>query len=164
MVVLSVLRGAGPGEGSDRCGAIGFDHRRPLLQEAGRRVDFLQLFGGPWVLERMKTFWKVTLLLGVMVVVLLALPGLASTLFGGFFSGMAALALLAVGSVLFLGLAIVGGGTAAVVAFAVLLALGCVVLAVLLPVVLPILIVAGLITLVVKLVRLATRPRSVVVA
>lgn len=110
----------------------------------------------------MKTFWKVTLLLGVMV--LLALPGLASTLFGGFFSGMAALALLAVGGVLFLGLAIVGGGTAAVVACAVLLALGCVALALLLPVVLPILLVAGLITLVVKLVRVATRPRPVVMA
>ena len=116
------------------------------------------------MLEGMKTFWKVTLLLGVMVLVLLALPGLASTLFGGFFSGMAALALLVVGGVLFLGLAIVGGGTAAVVACAVLLAVGCVVLALLLPVVLPLLLVAGFITLVVKLVRVATRPRPVVVA
>ncbi|MBK8479259.1 MAG: hypothetical protein IPL39_24165 [Opitutaceae bacterium] len=112
----------------------------------------------------MKTFLKVTLLLGAMVIVLLALPGLASSLFGGIFSGMAALALLVVGGVLILGLAIVGGGTAAVVALALLLALGCVVLAVLLPIVLPLLIVAGLITLMVKLVRLATRrgPAAVV--
>jgi hypothetical protein len=134
------------------------------LQEAGRGVDFLQLFRRSRVLEGMKTFWKVALLLGVMVVVLLALPGLASTLFGGFFSGMAALGLLVVGGVLFLGLAIIGGGTAAVVVCSLLLALGCVVLAVLLPVVLPILIVAGLISLVVKLVRVATRPRPVVAA
>lgn len=108
----------------------------------------------------MKTFLKVTLLLSLMVVALLALPGLASNLFGGFLSGMAALALLVVGGVLFLGLTFLGGGTAAVVGLVLLLALGCVVLAVLLPVVLPILILAGLITLMVKLVRLVTRSRS----
>ena len=112
----------------------------------------------------MRTFLKVTLLLGVMVIVLLALPGLAGHLFGGFFSGLAALALLVVGCVLFLGLAIIGGGTAVVVALAVILALGCVVVAVLLPVILPLLIVAGLITLFVKLVRCATRSRPTVVA
>lgn len=112
----------------------------------------------------MKTFLKVTLLLGAMVIVLLALPGLASSLFGGLFSGMAALGLLVVGGVLILGLVIVGGGTAAVVVLALLLALGCVVLAVLLPIVLPLLIVAGVITLFVKLVRLATRSRPTVVA
>ena len=112
----------------------------------------------------MRTFLKVTLLLGAMVLVLLALPGLASSLFGGFFSGLAALALLVVGTVLFLGLAIVGGGTAVVVGLALLVVLGCVALAVLLPVLLPVLLVVGMIILLVKLVRGAARARPAAVA
>ena len=111
----------------------------------------------------MRTFLKVAFLLGLMVAVLLCLPGIASSMFGGLFSGLAALALLVLGSVLFLGLAIVGGGAVAVIALALLLVVGCIVAAVVLPVALPVLVVAGFITIVVKLVRLAAGPRATAV-
>lgn len=109
----------------------------------------------------MKTFLKVSLLLGLMLLLLLAIPAFASHLCGGFLGGMAALGLLIVAGVLFLGLALLGGGTALLVAFAVLLALACAAVAVLLPIALPVLLVAGLISLVVKLVRHSSRPTAV---
>ncbi|HLP01349.1 MAG TPA: hypothetical protein VK163_04935 [Opitutaceae bacterium] len=110
----------------------------------------------------MKTFLKVSFLLGLMVLVLLALPAVASHLCGGLVGGLAALGLMVVVGVLLLGLAIIGGGTAAVVVLGVLLALGCVVVAVLLPIALPILLVAGLITLLVKLTRRSSHPVAVI--
>ena len=106
----------------------------------------------------MKTSLKVALLLGCMVLLLLALPAVATHFCGGLMGGLAALGLLLVGGVLFLGLLIIGGGTAAAVVLALLLALGCVALAVLLPIALPVLIVAGVISLLVKLARRSTRP------
>ena len=101
----------------------------------------------------MKTFLKVSLLLGLMVLVLLALPALSSHLLGGFLGGLAALALLVIGGVLILGLLAIGGGTALVVALALLLALACVVVAIALPIVLPVLLVVGVIALITKLAR-----------
>ena len=106
----------------------------------------------------MTTFLQVSLLLGLMVVVILAGPAIASQFFGGIVSGLTALALLVLFAILFLGLAIVGGGTAAVVGLAMLLALGCVVVAVLLPIAVPILILAALIVLPIKLARRLSRP------
>jgi len=106
----------------------------------------------------MKTFLKVALLLGLMVLALLALPAIASHLCGGIFGGMAALAALVIGGVLILGLAIVGGGAALVVGLALLLALGCIAIAVLLPIALPLLILAALIVLPIKLARRLSRP------
>ncbi len=108
----------------------------------------------------MKTVLKVSVLLGLMLLALLALPAIASHLFGGVFSGLAALALLVVASILLLGLAILGGGTALVVGLALLLALGCVVVAVLLPIALPGLILAALIVLPIKLARRLARPAA----
>ncbi|HLP08339.1 MAG TPA: hypothetical protein VK178_09235 [Opitutaceae bacterium] len=109
----------------------------------------------------MKTFLKVAFLLGLMVLVLLALPAVASHFCGGLVGGLAALGLMVVAGVLLLGLAVIGGGTAAVVVLGVLLALGCVVIAVLLPIALPILLMAGLIALIVKLARRNSRPTAV---
>lgn len=109
----------------------------------------------------MKTFLKVSLLLGLMVVLLLALPAIASHLCGGFLGGIAALAALVVAGVLFLGLAIIGGGTALVVGLALLLALGCVVVAIVLPVALPVLLVVGVIMLITKLARRSAPPATV---
>ncbi len=109
----------------------------------------------------MKTFLKVSLLLGLMVFVLLALPALTSHLLGGFLGGLAALAVLVVGGVLILGLLAVGGGTALVVALALLLALACGVAAIALPIVLPVLLVVGMIALIAKLARRRTTPAPV---
>ncbi|MFT3830700.1 MAG: hypothetical protein QM691_13435 [Opitutaceae bacterium] len=110
----------------------------------------------------MKTFLKVSLLLGLMVLVLLALPAVASHFCGGLMGGLAALGLMVVVGVLFLGLTLVASGTAAVAVLGVLLALGGVVLVVLLPIAVPVLLVAGLITLLVKLARRGSRPGAVI--
>ncbi len=106
----------------------------------------------------MKTFLKVSLLLGLMVFVLLTLPALTSHLFGGFIGGLAALALLVIGGVLILGLLAVGGGTALLVALALLLALACSVMAIALPIALPVLLVVGAVALITKLARRSTPP------
>lgn len=95
-----------------------------------------------------------------MVLLLLAAPLIAGHLCGGFFSGMAALALLLFVGALFLGLAIVGGGAALVVGLAVLAALCCAVVTVLLPIALPVLFVAGLVALIAKLSRRSARPAA----
>lgn len=108
----------------------------------------------------MKPFLKVSLLLGLMVLLLLAAPTIASHLCGGLLGGMAALALLALGCILFLGLAIVGGGAALVVGVILLLAVACAIITALLPIALPVLIVAGLIALVAKLARRNPRPAA----
>ena len=108
----------------------------------------------------MKTFLKVTLLLGLMVFLLLAAPLIASHLCGGFFSGMAALALLLVIGALCLALAIIGGGAALVVGLAVLAALCCAVVTALLPIALPVLFIAGLVVLVAKLARRRPAPAT----
>ena len=99
-----------------------------------------------------------------MVLVLLAFPALAGHLFGGFFGGLAALALLVIGSVLLLGLLAIGGGTAILVALALLLALACVVVAVALPIALPVLLVVGVIALITKLARRRATPAAVATA
>ena len=106
----------------------------------------------------MKTFLKVSLLLGLMVLLLLAAPAILGHYFGSFFGGVIALAALVAVGVLFLGLAVIGGGTALVVGLALLLALGCAVLAALLPIALPVLLVVGLIALITKLARRSTPP------
>ena len=98
----------------------------------------------------MKTFAKVALLLGLMILLLLAAPALASHLCGGLLGGIAAIGAVVFAGGLVLALAIVGGGVALVVGLALLLALACVVVTALLPVALPILAVVGLCVLVAK--------------
>lgn len=98
----------------------------------------------------MKTFAKVALLLGLMILLLLAAPALASHLCGGLLGGIAALGAVVFAGGLVLALAIVGGGVALVVGLALLLALACVVVTALLPVALPVLIFIGLVALIIK--------------
>ena len=85
----------------------------------------------------MKTFAKVALLLGLMILLLLAAPALASHLCGGLLGGIVALGAVLLAGGLVLALAIVGGGVALVVGLALLLALAGVVVTALLPVALP---------------------------
>ncbi len=106
----------------------------------------------------MKTFLKVSLLLGLMVFLLLAAPAIAGHFCGGYFGGMIALVALVAVSVLLLGLAIIGGGTALVVGLALLVALACAVLAALLPIALPVLLVVGVVALITKLARRNSPP------
>ncbi len=106
----------------------------------------------------MKTVLKVTLLLGLMVVVLFALPEIVSALCGGIVGGLTMMAALTLVGFLILGLAIVGGGSAALAVLALLLALACVAIAVALPLALPFLILAALIVLPIKLVQRLSRP------
>ncbi len=108
--------------------------------------------------EGMKSFLKISLLLGLMVLLLLAAPAILGHFCGSFFGGVVALVALVAVGVLLLGLAIVGGGTALVVGLALLLALACVVVAALLPIALPVLLVVGLIALITKLARRSTPP------
>lgn len=96
-----------------------------------------------------------------MLFALVATPFLSSHLCGGFLGGMASLALFGLGAVLFVGLAIVGGGTAALVALAVLLAVVCAIAAALLPIVLPVLLLVLLIALPIKLARRNARSAAV---
>ncbi len=106
----------------------------------------------------MKSFLKVSLLVGLMVLLLLAAPAIAGHIFGSFAGGLLVLAALALGGVLLLGLVIVGGGTALVVGLALLVALACVVLAALLPIALPVLVIVGLVALITKLARRSAPP------
>lgn len=108
----------------------------------------------------MKTFLKVTLLLGFMVVVLFALPEIASALCGGIVSGFTMMAGLTLAAFLILGLAVVGGGTAAVVVLSLLVSLACVLIAVAVPIALPVLVLAALIILPIKLARRMSRPAA----
>lgn len=101
----------------------------------------------------MKSFLKIAGLLALMVLLLLAAPALVGHLCHGLIAGTATFGLLVLGSVLILGLAVVGGGTAVVIALVVLLSLVCALVSVLLPVALPVLLLAGLITLIVKATR-----------
>lgn len=101
----------------------------------------------------MKSFLKITALLALMGLLLLTAPLIVGHLCHGLVAGTVAFGFMVLVGVLLLGLAIVGSGTLALVALAVLIALTCALISALLPVALPVLLLAGFIALILKLVR-----------